>query len=42
MALTDAREVADELTSLIASLERDWSPNELAAQPSGQLSARAR
>jgi hypothetical protein len=41
-ALADAREVADELTSLIARLERDRSTNELAAQPRGQLSARAR
>jgi hypothetical protein len=42
VALADAREVSDELTSLIARLERDGPTNELAAQPRGQLSVRAR
>jgi hypothetical protein len=42
LALADAREVADELASLIARFERDGSANDLAAQPKGRLSAHAR
>ena len=33
IALADARDVADELMSLIARLERDGSADEFAAQP---------
>jgi hypothetical protein len=42
VALADAREVVNELTSMIARLERDRSVNELAARPEGQLSANDR
>jgi hypothetical protein len=39
LALEDARQVVNELSSLIARLERDGSAIELAARPEGQLSA---
>jgi hypothetical protein len=39
IALADAREVAEELSSLIARFERDGSPHELDARPERQLSA---
>jgi hypothetical protein len=42
VALADAREVADELTSLIARFEHDGSANEPAAQPEGQPPPHAR
>jgi hypothetical protein len=42
IALADAREVADELASLIARLERDGYANKLGARPEGQPSADTR